>query len=71
MNLFFKDRFQRCVLSCGDKIKDKYPLDQSPNPNQREDMQKCLTICGDEMIKIIPTFTKKIQDWFKNETYLK
>lgn len=57
-------------MSCADKIKDKSPLGQNPNPNQRQEMEQCVAKCGEEMIKILPTFTKKMQDWFKNETYL-
>lgn len=58
-------------MSCADKIKDKSStLGQSPNNTQREEMEQCVAKCGDEMIKLLPTFTKKMQDWFKNQSYL-
>lgn len=57
-------------MSCADKVKDKGSLGETPNQNQRQEMEQCVSKCGDEMITLLPTITKKMQDWFKNQKYL-
>ena len=58
-------------MSCADKIKDKSTFGEvSPQSNKAE-MENCVNKCSDEMIKILPTFSKKIREYFNKQYYLK
>ena len=54
-------------MSCADKIKDKNAGD---TVRQRAEMEECVTQCGNEMVKLLPTFTKRMREWFKKGAYL-
>lgn len=61
-----QDRFQRCAMACADKVKDK------GNPNQQQnklDMEACVGQCGDEMLATLPTYTKRMKEWFNRGAY--
>lgn len=57
-------------MSCADKIKDQTNIGDA-SPQKRAEMEGCVNKCGDEMIKLLPTFTKKMRDWFSKGYYLK
>ena len=68
-----QERFQRCAMSCADKIKDQagsYGDLSASNPKNREAMEACVVKCGDEMIKVLPSMTKKMREWFNKGYYL-
>lgn len=54
-------------MACADKVKDKGETSSIKN---REAMEDCVNKCGDEMIKILPTYTKRMREWFSKGTYL-
>ena len=54
-------------MACADKIKDK---NLSDVPRQRAEMEQCVNKCGDEMVKILPTYTTRMREWFKKGAYL-
>jgi hypothetical protein len=64
-----KDRFQRCAMSCADKVKDQSGLGEANTQKNRTEMESCVNKCGDEMIKLLPTFTKRMRDWFTKGYY--
>jgi hypothetical protein len=52
-------------MSCSDKIRDKTSIgDNTHRDENRAEMEACVGKCGDEMLKTLPTFTKKMKDWF-------
>ena len=61
-----QDRFQRCAMACADKVKDQGETSSQKN---RAAMEACVAKCGDDMIKILPTYTKRMRDWFNKGTY--
>ena len=65
-----QNRFQRCAMSCADKIKDKSGVsgDMSQQQNRAE-MEACVGQCGDQMLNTLPTFTKNMKDWFTKGYY--
>jgi hypothetical protein len=65
--LFLKDRFQRCAMACADKIKDREGLDKTQH---RVEMETCVKSCSDEMIQLVPAFSKRMNSWFKSKSYL-
>jgi Ser-tRNA(Ala) deacylase AlaX len=56
-----ENRLQRCVHSCADRIKDENEADKVKN---RAKMEQCIDQCSDELIKILPSYTKRMKDWF-------
>lgn len=56
-------------MTCADKVKDKSSVGENMSPSHRAEMESCVTKCGDEMIKLMPTFTKKTEDYFKKGLY--
>merc|ERR1719468_628379 len=61
-----QDRFQRCAMACADKEKD-----QGLNSSQlnKAAMETCVAECGDEMLKLLPTYTTRMKQWFDRGTY--
>lgn len=58
-------------MSCVDKIKDKASIgDASQARANQAEMDSCVKKCGDEMIKLLPTYTKRMTEWFKKGYYL-
>lgn len=67
-----KDRFQRCAMSCADKLKDKSSFGESGNnPAYKAEMEQCVSKCGEEMVKVLKPLTTKMQDWFNKGMYNK
>jgi hypothetical protein len=65
---FSKGRLQRCAMDCGDKVRDRQDLDKI---QQRTEVESCIKTCSDEIIKLLPAFSKRMNDWFKSKSYLK
>lgn len=57
-------------MACVDKVKDKSTYGEVNNQANRAETEKCVSQCGDEMIKLLPNYTKKMKDWFKKGYYL-
>jgi hypothetical protein len=58
-------------MSCADKIKDKSGVtggDANREQNRLE-MEACVAKCGDEMLKTLPSFSKRIKEWFQKGMY--
>ncbi len=55
-------------MACSDKIRDKSGS-QADQAKMRPELESCVAQCGDEMIKILPTVTKRLHDWFKSGSY--
>jgi hypothetical protein len=53
-------------MSCGDKIKDQ---NLSSEEKKRMEMELCIGKCGDEMLKILPSFTQRMREWFSKGEY--
>jgi hypothetical protein len=53
-------------MACADKIKDQGETSSQKN---RAAMEACVAKCGDEMIKVLPTYTKRMRDWFNKGSY--
>jgi len=51
-------------------VKDQAGVGEGSSQKNRAEMENCVNKCGDEMIKMLPTFTKKMRDWFKKGYYL-
>ena len=66
-----QDRFQRCAMSCADKVKDRagFGADASTQEKSRAEMEACVGKCGDEMLKTLPQFTKRMKEWFNKGLY--
>ena len=58
-------------MTCGDKIKDKSGFGDESIQNKKAEKDKCVTECSNEMIKILPTFSKKRREYFNKQYYLK
>ena len=54
-------------MACADKVRDKSSGDVV---RQRAEMEECVTKCGSEMVNLMPTYTKRMREWFKKGTYL-
>jgi len=65
-----QDRFQRCAMSCADKVKDRARSGESTSERSRVEMETCVAKCGEEMMNLLPTFTKRIREWFSKGHYL-
>ena len=61
-----QDRFQRCAMACADKVKDQ---GESSSQKNRAAMEACVAECGQDMLKILPTYTKRMREWFNRGTY--
>jgi hypothetical protein len=55
-------------MDCGDKVRDRQDLDKI---QQRTEVESCIKTCSDEIIKLLPAFSKRMNDWFKSKSYLK
>ncbi|RMZ92932.1 hypothetical protein BpHYR1_042216 [Brachionus plicatilis] len=58
-----QDRVQRCLMSCADEIKDKAMFNKAEDLVNSAEMKKCSAKCEDEMLKILPNYTKKMREW--------
>jgi hypothetical protein len=57
-------------MSCADKIKDKTSIgDNSQTEKNRSEMEACVGQCGDDLLKTLPAFTKKMREWFTKGYY--
>lgn len=54
-------------MDCNDKIRDRPDLDK---PQQRAEAEACIKTCSDEIIKLLPSFSKRMNDWFKSKSYM-
>ncbi len=61
-----QDRFQRCAMACADKVKD---MGESNSQKNRAAMEACVAVCGDEMLRLLPTYTTRMREWFNRKTY--
>ena len=57
-------------MSCGDKIKDKSSFGEANSSKNRAEMEGCVAKCADEMMKVWPTYTKKMKEYFNKGLYL-
>ena len=58
-------------MTCADKIKDKSGFGEGSSQSNKTEMENCITTCSNDMIKILPTFSKKIREYFNKQHYLK
>lgn len=67
----FKDRLQRCAMSCQDKMRDGMPAKPSDQDVQRGRayMEKCVVECADSHVNLIPTLTKKMLETLKSKSF--
>ena len=58
----FQNRIQRCVMSCQDSIKDKYPSLEQNSPQvakAEKDMMVCANSCVDKHLILLKTMSTK------------
>ncbi len=53
-------------MACADKVKDQ---GETSSVKNRASMELCVAQCGDEMIKVLPTYTKRMREWFTKGSY--
>lgn len=51
-------------MSCADEIKDKSMYSKAEDLVNSAEMKKCSAKCEDEMLKLLPNYTKKMREWF-------
>lgn len=50
-------------MGCADEIKDKSMFNRAEDLVNSAEMKKCSVKCEDEMLKILPNYTKKMREW--------
>jgi hypothetical protein len=56
-------------MSCADKVRDKSGGNTADQAKMRPELEACVSECGDEMIKLLPALSKRLNDWFKSGSY--
>ena len=57
-------------MSCADKVKDQSSFGEYSKEQNRVMMEECVKKCGNEMIELLPTYTKRMKEWFGKKYYL-
>lgn len=65
-----ESRFKRCAMACADEVRDRASGSGSNDQQKhRAELEQCVNKCGDEMTKLLPSFTKRMGDWFKKGSF--
>ncbi|XP_014205117.1 protein FAM136A [Copidosoma floridanum] len=66
-----KNRLQRCIMDCNDKVKDKMGLDPSQGEinNFTKEFENCTKNCVDDYCDLLPSLKKTIKKVFANNKF--
>ena len=59
-------------MSCQDKLKDKAKFGENVNnAAYKAELEQCVSVCAEDMTKLLKPLSNKMQEWFNKGMYAK